>query len=120
MLRVELIQRRGIGSEHAPAKIHAHVSISMVPSTTKYHNTAKYQSPINNSPIFISKDGENTHTVVCGSIITRPTVQYILQWKERFYGKEPAGVVSLRCTKGGNCDDEVYNGCFPWTRGSAR
>ena len=34
--------------------------------------------------------------------------------------EEPAGVVSLRCTKGGNCDDEVYNGCFPWTRGSAR
>ena len=33
-----------------------------------------------NSPIFISKDGENTHTVVCGIIITRPTVQYILQW----------------------------------------
>ena len=33
-----------------------------------------------NSPIFISKDGENTHTVVCGSIITRPIVQYILQW----------------------------------------
>ncbi|KAH3856571.1 hypothetical protein DPMN_099162, partial [Dreissena polymorpha] len=66
------------------------------------------------------KDVENTHTVVCGSIITRPTVQYILQWKERFYGKEPAGVVSLSCTKGGNCDDEVYNCCFPWTRGSAR
>ena len=27
---------------------------------------------------------------------------------------------SLSCTKGGNCDDGVYNGCFPWTRGSAR
>ncbi|KAH3859030.1 hypothetical protein DPMN_101676 [Dreissena polymorpha] len=36
--------------------------------------------PPRNSPIFLSKDGENTHTVVCGIIITRPTVQYILQW----------------------------------------
>ncbi|KAH3769552.1 hypothetical protein DPMN_170825 [Dreissena polymorpha] len=32
--------------------------------------------------------------------------------------EEPAEVVSLSCTKGGNCGDRVYNGCFPWTRGS--
>ncbi|KAH3870670.1 hypothetical protein DPMN_033860 [Dreissena polymorpha] len=34
--------------------------------------------------------------------------------------EEPAEVVSLSCTKGGNCGDGVYNDCFPWTRGSAR